>query len=206
MISRISDVNFCPTSFSKNNLQHELVKGDCHVVGNTCLDNLLSYREKCRYSKKVLVTLHRRENYDLIDDWFDTINTIAKDNSDLEFILPMHPSLSADKYNKIKANVNVIDALPHKMFLDILRDCKLVISDSGGIQEEASFLNKKVIVCRKTTERPEGRVSGHLVMCPRPDKLAGIFQDLNDNYQIDLDCPYGDGKSSEKIAEIINGN
>jgi len=206
MISRISDVNFCPTSFSKNNLLHELVKGDCHVVGNTCLDNLLSYKEKCQYGKKVLVTLHRRENYDLIDDWFDAINTIAKDNSDLEFILPMHPSLSADKYNKIKSNVNVIDALPHKMFLDILCDCKLVISDSGGIQEEASFLNKKVIVCRKTTERPEGRASGHLVMCPTPDELAGIFRDLNDNYEIDLDCPYGDGKSSEKIAKIINAN
>lgn len=206
MISRISDVNFCPTSFSKNNLLHELVKGDCHVVGNTCLDNLLSYKEKCQYSKKVLITLHRRENYDLIDDWFDAINTIAKDNSDLEFILPMHPSLSADKYNKIKSNVNVIDALPHKMFLDILCDCRLVISDSGGIQEEASFLNKKVIVCRKTTERPEGRVSGHLAMCPTTDELAGIFRDLNDNYEIDLDCPYGDGKSSEKIAKIINAN
>jgi UDP-N-acetylglucosamine 2-epimerase (non-hydrolysing) len=90
------------------------------------------------------------------------------------------------------------------MLLDILSKCKLVISDSGGLQEEGSFFNKKVIVCRETTERPEGRVSKHLIMCPSPDKLSGIFNQLKDNYKIDTECPYGDGHSSSKIAKILN--
>ena len=88
--------------------------------------------------------------------------------------------------------------------LDILAKCKFVISDSGGLQEEGSFLNKKVIVCRQTTERPEGKSSGHLVMCPSPKKLSGIFGDLINNYRVDSRCPYGDGHSSIKISHILN--
>ena len=79
-----------------------------------------------------------------------------------------------------------------------------MISDSGGLQEECSFLNKKIIVCRQTTERPEAKRSGHLVMCPSPEKLAGIFGDLIHNYMINAQCPYGDGHSSVKISRILN--
>jgi|TARA_R100000084_G_scaffold108142_1_gene70097 UDP-N-acetylglucosamine 2-epimerase (non-hydrolysing) len=204
MISRLSDVNLCPTSLSKDHLLHELVKGDCHVVGNTVLDNLLPYKEKCEYGQKVLVTLHRRENHALIPKWFKEINNLAKENPSLEFILPLHPNPKVCTYKHLLSDVNVINPLPHEMLLDILSKCKLVISDSGGLQEEGSFFNKKVIVCRETTERPEGRVSKHLIMCPSPDKLSGIFNQLKDNYKIDTECPYGDGHSSSKIAKILN--
>lgn len=204
MISRIADINLCPTLLSKNTLKNELVKGECHVVGNTVLDNLLNYKKKCEYTNKVLVTLHRRENHDLIYDWFKTINEIAKNNSDLEFILPIHPNPNVQKHKNILTNVNVIKPLDHKKLLDVLVKCKLVISDSGGLQEESSFLNKKIIVCRETTERPEGKESGQLTICKHPNNLTSIFKNLNNNYKIDSVCPYGDGKSSEKIASILN--
>jgi UDP-N-acetylglucosamine 2-epimerase (non-hydrolysing) len=80
---------------------------------------------------------------------------------------------------------------------------KFVITDSGGIQEEASYLNKKVIVCRKTTERPEGIETGHLHLCHYPEQLKDIFDNLKDSYYIDVKCPYGDGKSSTKIASLL---
>lgn len=204
MISRISDVNLCPTSLSKGNLLNELASGDSHVVGNTVLDNLLPYKEKCEYGNKVLVTLHRRENHELIDSWFKEINLLAKNNTDLEFLLPIHPNPNVEKHKHLLTHVNVLNPLPHAMLLDILVKCKLVISDSGGIQEEGSFLNKKVIVCRETTERPEGKKSGHIFICKKPKYLHEIFNKLKQSFEINSECPYGDGKSSQKIKDIIN--
>ena len=206
MISRIADVNLCPTNLSKNSLIHELVRGDCYVVGNTVLDNLLSYKQKCEYTDKILVTLHRRENHELIADWFREINKLAKENSSLEFILPLHPNPNVACHKRLLSHVNVVDPLPHNILLDILTKCKLVISDSGGLQEESSFLNKKIIVCRETTERPEGKESGQLLICKNPDQLNRIFNSLKDNYVIDSPCPYGNGRSAEKIASILNEN
>jgi len=204
MISRISDVNLCPTSLSKGNLLNELASGNSYVVGNTVLDNLLPYKEKCEYGNKVLVTLHRRENHEHMSEWFEAVNDLAKQNSELEFILPLHPSPNVQQHKHLLNYVNVLDPLPHSMLLDILVKSKLVISDSGGLQEEASFFNKKVIVCRQTTERPEGKNSGHLIMCQSPKELCGIFNNLEDNYKIEEKCPYGDGKSSVKIKKILD--
>ena len=203
MISRLSDVNFCPTDISRNNLVNELTKGDSYIVGNTVLDNLIEYKERCEYTDKVLVTLHRRENHKLIPEWFKEINKLAKDNPALEFILPLHPNPNVLAYKYLLPDINVVDPLPHKMLLDILVKSKLVISDSGGLQEEGSFLNKKVIVCRQTTERPEGKESGHLVMCRSPNELSGIFNSLIYNFKVDSHCPYGDGGSAEKIKKIL---
>ena len=77
MISRISDINFCPTEISKVNLINEKVSGKSYVVGNTVLDNLLKYKESCEYTDKVLVTLHRRENHHVMDKWFGEVNQLA---------------------------------------------------------------------------------------------------------------------------------
>lgn len=203
MISRISDVNLCPTELSFNNLVNEKVNGKHHIVGNTVLDNLLPYKDKCEYTNKVLVTLHRRENHHWMDKWFIEINNLAKENPDLEFILPIHPNPNVQKHKHLLTNINVIDPLTHSELLDILVKCKFVISDSGGLQEEGSFFNKKVIVCRKTTERPEGLDTGHLIMCKTPNQLNKHFGNINKNYYISNKCPYGDGKSSVKIKKII---
>jgi len=84
----------------------------------------------------------------------------------------------------------------------MMSTCKFIISDSGGIQEEASFLKKKVIVCRKVTERLEtvGKTS---FMCKFPSELKGLFEQVNNNYISNYECPYGDGNTSNKIYEIL---
>jgi UDP-N-acetylglucosamine 2-epimerase (non-hydrolysing) len=206
MIARISDVNLCPTSLSRHNLINEKVNGICHVVGNTVLDNLLDYKNKCEYTNKVLVTLHRRENHHWMDEWFTELNNIAKENPDLEFILPIHPNPNVQKHRNILTHVNVIEPLNHSELLELLFKVKFVISDSGGLQEEGSFFNKKVIVCRKTTERPEGIDTGHLYMCESPKELPLLFEIINKDYSVDSQCPYGDGMSSKKIKNLIYEN
>jgi UDP-N-acetylglucosamine 2-epimerase (non-hydrolysing) len=100
--------------------------------------------------------------------------------------------------------VDVIEPLTHDETIKILRDCKLVITDSGGLQEEGSFFDKKVIVCRKTTERPEGINTGHLYMCEEPQKLKELFGELEKNSYICKPCPYGDGRAAEKIKTILD--
>lgn len=204
MIARLADINLCPTELSKQNLIDEKVQGGCHVVGNTVLDNLLPYKNKCEYTNKVLVTLHRRENHYQMDQWFTEVNNLAKNNSTLEFILPIHPNPNVQKHKHLLTNINVVEPLSHPELLEILVKCKLVISDSGGLQEEGSFFNKKVIVCRETTERPEAIKTGHLHLCRSPKELPNQFGKLIENYYINSTCPYGDGYSSQKIFNIVN--
>ena len=203
MIARISDVNFCPTELSKQNLLNEKVNGKCYVVGNTVLDNLIIYKSKSEYTNKILVTMHRRENHHWMNHWFIEINRLAIENPHLEFILPIHPNPNVQKHKHLLNDVTVINPLTHPELLEILTKCKLVISDSGGLQEEGSFFNKKVIVCRTTTERPEAIETGHLHICKSPNDLKSKFGELIDNYYINTKCPYGEGKSSIKIKNIL---
>ena len=203
MISRIANVNFSPTTLSRYNLEQENIKGEVFVTGNTVLDNLLSYKEKCEYSNKILITLHRRENHHWMHEWFQELNNLAKDYPHLEFILPIHPNPNIQKHKGLLTHVNVIEPLSHTELLEVLVKCRLVISDSGGLQEEGTFFNKKVIVCRKTTERPEGIETGHLHLCDSPSQLKELFGKLNTDYYINTNCPYGDGNSSEKILKLL---
>lgn len=203
MIARIADVNLTPTELSKSNLENEKVSGTKIVVGNTVLDNLLEFKDQCEYQNKVLVTLHRRENHHWMDEWFVELERLANENPELEFILPIHPNPNVQKHRHLLSKVKVVEPLSHRELLRVLVKCRLVISDSGGLQEEGSFFNKKVIVCRATTERPEAIETGHLHLCPDPKTLSEIFGSLKNNYYIDNICPYGDGYSSEKVIQII---
>jgi UDP-N-acetylglucosamine 2-epimerase len=204
MVCRIADINLCPTKQSAKNSKKEKVKGSIHVVGNTSLDNLINYKNKTNYNNKILITLHRNENLPIIGKWLSEIDKIAQQYNDIEFIYPIHPNpiirCEADKYKHIKK----INPLEHSELLTLLKDCKLIITDSGGIQEEACFLNKKIIVCRKTTERPEGISSGHIFLCKNPENLLDQFLNLNKNFIISNKCPYGNGKSANKIIKILN--
>jgi len=208
MISRISDINFCPTELSKENLINEKVSGINYVVGNTVLDNLLNYKEKTYYGNDVLVTLHRRENHEIMDKWFESLNKVCEENQDLNFILPIHPNPNVQKYKGLlNKKIKVVNPMSHNELIETLIGCKFVITDSGGIQEESSFLNKKSIVCRKTTERPEGITTGHLLLCGNPEDLPTFVYNLNKDFYINNECPYGDGNSSIKILNILkNGN
>ena len=207
LIARIADINLCPTKWNKNYLEHENVKGENYIVGNTGLDNLVSWKSKCEYTNKVLVTLHRRENHDIIDKWFIELNKLAKKHQDIEFIFPLHPNPNVQKWKHLLTDITVIDPLPHNDLLELLVKTKFVISDSGGLQEECSFFNKKIIVCRETTERTES-VEYTSTMCEKPAHLKNRFKWVNENYNVDIygyaqTCPFGDGKASEKIVKVL---
>lgn len=203
MISRISDVNFAPTDISAQNLLEESVSGHTYITGNTVLDNLVHLKSECEYQDTVLITMHRRENHEILNEWFGEINKLAQQYLELKFILPIHPNPNVQSHRHLLTNVEIIDPLDHESLLNILVKCKLVITDSGGLQEEGSFFNKKVIVCRTTTERPEAIDTGHLYLCEEPKKLNDIFGNLIKDYYIDNRCPYGDGQTSNKIIKII---
>jgi len=202
IVSRIADINLCPTHNNKFNLEKEMIMGKSYVVGNTGLDNLLKYKLDCVYGNKILVTLHRRENHDKIDEWFKIINQLAIDNSEYEFILPVHPNPNIKKHISKLTNINVIEPLSHEELIKLLITTSLVITDSGGLQEECSFFNKKCLICRETTERPESlNMTSFLIT--KPDKLKEVFNYHINTKIVDFECPFGDGNASKKIIKIL---
>ena len=199
-ISRIADIHLCPTHTSKQYLIDEKTQGKIEVVGNTVLDNLVNI--KTQYSNKVIVTMHRRENHHNIAEWFSEISKIAKSNSDLEFIMPLHPNPNVQKHKNLLEGIKVVGPMEYDEFINLLAKSKLVITDSGGLQEETSFLGKKCIVCRKKTERTEG-LGSFAHICKKPKDLSELFKKVNADHRISGPSPYGDGKSSEKIFEVL---
>ena len=202
MIARIADVNLTPTELSAQNLRDEKVHGEIYVVGNSVLDNLVGFDEPTM-GNLILVTLHRRENHHWMDEWFTELERLATDYPQYQFVLPIHPNPNVKKHRGILKNVTVVEPLEHRHLINMLRKSNLIISDSGGLQEEGSFFNKKVIVCRKTTERPEGIGTGHLHLCDSPKDLYDLFGKLIENPYISENCPYGDGHTSEKVLKIF---
>lgn len=205
MISRIADINFAPTSISAHNLFNEKTDGMTYVVGNSVLDNLIGYRDHCEYTDKVLVTLHRWENHHWMDEWFTELNNVAKKYSNLEFIIPLHHNPAVRKHSHLLTDVTIVPALPHNEMLELMSKSKFIISDSGGLQEEGAFLNKKVIVCRDVTERPEGIYTGHLHLCHKPSDLPELVNKINRNYMISKDSPYGKGDTAYRVKQILYG-
>lgn len=203
MISRIADIHLAPTSLAVSNLKQEFVKGDIHLVGNSVLDNIVDWKDKCEYGNKVLVTLHRWENHDLMHQWFIEVEKLANTLPHLDFIIPLHHHPNVQKHRDIFKKVHVVPAMNHNDLLMVLSKSSLVITDSGGIQEEGSFLNKKVLVCREVTERPEGIDSGHLFLVKDPKDLGSLFIELLKQVKIDNPCPFGDGTTADKIKNIL---
>lgn len=200
VISRLADIHLCPTDFNKENLLKENVFGKIYVVGNTGLDNIT---KDGYYGNHILITLHRRDNHDNMDKWFMEIEKIANKYSSIEFLIPLHPNPNVTKHKDIFKKVKVVPPMTHDELINYVKKCKFVISDSGGLQEECSFLNKKIIVCRKTTERPES-VGFHSIMCTDYFLLENIVDTIIENYEINEKCPYGDGKSWYYIQNILN--
>lgn len=204
IVTTIADIHFCPTENNKINLLKENISEDkIFVVGNTALDNLINLKNKVSYQNKVLITIHRRENHEIMDTWFKKINDLSSTYKDVEFILPIHPNPNVQKHKHLLTNVKVVNPLSHDELIKILLESKIVITDSGGIQEECSFLKKKCLVCRKVTERPESLgLTSYLVK--EPSELSELFDYHFTSYDEIIDeCPYGDGKSSEKICKIL---
>lgn len=202
IVSTIASIHLCPTRQNASNLYNEFIRDNIFVVGNTVLDNLVDYKDKCEYTNKVLITMHRRENHDKIHEWFTEINKLAIKHPELEFILPIHPNPNVQKHKGLLTNINVINPLEHSDLLEILIKTKLVITDSGGLQEECSFFNKKCLVTRKITERPESLGSTSFLIL-EPSDLNRAFEEHINNYEVNINSPYGDGKSAIKICEIL---
>jgi len=202
LISQIADINLCPTNEALKNLMNEKVYSEAYTVGNTVIDNLLPYKNKCEYTNKILVTLHRRENHHWMDQWFIAVDLLAKLYPEYEFILPIHPNPEVKKHRNLLENVTVIDPLPYEEMLELLVKCRLVITDSGGLQEESCFFNKKCLTCRIVTERPEA-IGLSTFMVSKPNELTDVFMRHIDDYKIDVECPFGDGHAAEKIMWIL---
>jgi len=207
-ISVMGSYHFCVSDLGRNHLLNERVEGNIYVVGNTVLDNIVSHRDSIEYGNKVLVTIHRRENFEIIRQWFSSIFQLARSKNDLEFVIPIHPSINKSIVEKIKEgcppNAFMVSPLSHSDTIDLIKKCRFVITDSGGIQEESAFLKKKSIVCRKTTERQDG-LGTFSVLCREPNMLKQCIDTFIDESPIPYTeiCPYGDGTAVEQIAQIL---
>lgn len=198
-ISNMASFHLCPTKDNAINIQAHHNNGKIFVVGNTVLDNLKHIQPTL--TNDILITLHRRENLNIIDKWFTEIEMLAQKYTRLNFIFPMHPNPLIQKYKHILKSVKVIEPLSYEQCVKLVASCGLLITDSGGLQEESAFLKKRCIVCRENTERTEGEYF-FSELCPYPEMLGMIF-DKTKIELVDHTCPYGDGNSSKKIVEIL---
>lgn len=198
-IAALATFHLCPTLSAVENLKKEGITKNVFQVGNSVLDNLVDVQVSS--SNKVIITLHRREKHDKINYWFQAINKLATKHPDLVFELPAHPNPNVQKHLSILENVNVIDPYSHEDFKKELASCHSVITDSGGIQEEAAFFKKRCVVCRDYTERTEG-IGTLALMCKDYDNLEKIF---NKCLKLDVnkvECPYGSGDTSQQVLKI----
>lgn len=201
-IGSMADIHLCPTEQTQHNLRHiASTNSKLHVVGNTVLDNLVGITPTLE--DLVLITLHRRENIHIMERWFKAINMLAIENPSIQFIFPMHPNPEIQQHRHLLSDVCVVDPVSYSECVDYLSRCCLVITDSGGLQEESSFFKKKCLVCRKTTERSEGEYLFSW-LCYEPENLGKLFNSTTREL-VNCKCPYGDGYSSDKILKILRG-
>lgn len=227
----ITNLHFAPTKTNENNLLSEGVnKEKIHITGNTVIDALLSVVNENHIfeddtlnnidfenKKIILLTTHRRENWgEPMENIFEAMIELIRDNNDVEVIFPMHKNpaireLAHKYFNEYLDKVHLIEPLEYVEFTNLMSKVYLIMTDSGGIQEEAPALGKPVMVLRSETERPEAVEAGTI-------KLAGIEKKnivyianelLNNEYEYNKMAksinPYGDGKACNKILEVILG-
>ena len=201
LISRVAQLNWAPTTTAKENLEAEGCEGTL-VTGNTVVDACLKYNFPVKYGDKILITLHRRENFgETMAEMFRQIERLASSHSDLEFIFPMHPNPEVVKHQGLLNSVKVIKPLPFEDMLRLLSEVRFVISDSGGLQEECATFRKKILVCRDKTERPEGVEAGFAKIVGA--EIEGNFSWANDFPDWSGSNPYGDGKAGKRIVSHI---
>tara|TARA_Y100000590_G_C15683218_1_gene1000607 strand:- start:8 stop:1033 length:1026 start_codon:yes stop_codon:yes gene_type:complete len=201
LVSRIANYNWAPTKIAFNNLKKEGVK-NIFLTGNTIVDACKAFNYKIKYNNKILITLHRRENFgDKIIKIFKEINQLATIHNDLEFIFPMHPNPNIQQHKSLLSKIKVIKPLKYLDLLKLLSEVKFVISDSGGIQEECATFKKKILVCRDNTERPEGVDVGFAKIIGT--NVIDNFDWANNNNIWNGINPYGDGKAANQIVKSL---
>lgn len=227
LTSRLTDINFAPTQKAKENLQEEKAGGIIEVTGNTVIDALLfavdklsnysdkeieTLKENIDFSKKILlVTGHRRENFgEGFVNICKALLDIAK-SENIEIVYPVHlnPNVQ-DPVNTLLSgqnNIKLIKPLAYPAFVWLMNKSHVILTDSGGIQEEAPSLGKPVLVMRETTERPEAVTAGTVKLVgTNQDKIIKeikrLFED-NIYYQEmqKVHNPYGDGLAVKRIVD-----
>ena len=227
LVTAIADLYFCPTENNRENLRREAVTEGVFVTGNTVIDalkttvredyvfateelNALPYGSK----KIILVTCHRRENYGQpMEDIMSALAHIARTHADVELVYPVHLSPvvqeCAKKHLSGIENVHLIAPLAADEMHNLMARCYLVLTDSGGLQEEAPALGKPVLVMRRETERPEAVESGTVKLAGvKYDDIVRMAGELIDDpaaYAAMAHAvnPYGDGNACRRIADAI---
>ena len=229
MASRVTALNFAPTQKNKQALLDEGIKENTiFVTGNTvidalyCLSDETMQKAKEFYSDKninidnklVLITVHRRENHgERIDRILDAIEHLVQKYSDHTFILPVHPNPNVKNkiYNKLQKyeNVYLLEPLDYPNLVYLMRNAKLILTDSGGIQEEAPSFGCPTFVMRYETERQEGIDAGVSVLVGADyDKIVSLSEEILNQDKTDTRLkaqnPYGTGNSARLIEKTIN--
>lgn len=223
-VSIISKFNFAPTELSKQNLMKEGKDPDSiYVTGNTAIDALKttvceSYThpelEWAKGSRLIMITAHRRENLgEPMRHMFKAIRRVMDEHPDVKAIYPIHmnPVVReiADEFLGGDDRIHIIEPLDVLDFHNFLSRSYLILTDSGGIQEEAPSLGKPVLVMRDTTERPEGIAAGTLKLVGTEEEtIYNEFSRLlsdKEEYEVmsKASNPYGDGHACERIADVL---
>jgi UDP-N-acetylglucosamine 2-epimerase (non-hydrolysing) len=227
--SHIAEYHFAPTDNAVENLKNEGITKNIYMVGNTVIDALhlgldiikkddmlyQKYFEFLDFTKKIiLVTGHRRESFgDGFENICKAIAHIAKKHKDIQFVYPMHlnPNVRGPVNRTLNKfdNIFLIDPLEYPFLLWLMEKSFFILTDSGGIQEEAPALGKPVLVMREVTERQEGIDAGTAKLVgTNIEKIINESENLlldNEIYNIMANSinPYGDGNTSQKIVNII---
>jgi UDP-N-acetylglucosamine 2-epimerase (non-hydrolysing) len=223
VVSKIATFHFAATEGSRQNLLKENINSEViYVTGNTVIDSLMiavnkeiELDRKIDKSKKIiLVTMHRRENFgqEMISIC-EAIATLAEEFSDIQFVLPVHPNpnvknVISKKLGKYE-NIYICDPMDYGPFVAVMKNSYLIITDSGGVQEEAPALAKPVIVIRNKTERPEAVEEGVVKVVGTNKKM--IVEEVsslirNESYYMQMArgvSPYGDGYAAARICLIL---
>jgi UDP-N-acetylglucosamine 2-epimerase (non-hydrolysing) len=222
LTDHLSEYLFAPTETAASNLKRESVWGKIYVTGNTIIDAVTQHlpiaEEKSRileavkFERFALATAHRAENVDNLKILESFIETFA--DAPIPVIYPMHPRtkkrLRQNKiYDRIKklGNIQVLPPLGYLDFLVLMKKCEMIVTDSGGIQEEATApcLRKPVLVIRLSTERPEAVEAGfaEVVGTEKRRILEAMNRTLQRRKELPSISPYGDGKAAEKIVATV---
>ena len=222
LTDNISEYLFAPTKRAETNLIKENVWGKIYITGNTAIDAVVEHlpiaekkstiMEKVPFKQFILATAHRAENVDNIEVLESFVEVFSK--SPLPIVYPMHPRTKKrlqenNMLSKMEAlkNVLILPPLGYLDFLLLMRNCCLILTDSGGIQEEATApaIRKRVLVIRLSTERQEAVESGFakIVGTDKNDILIALKEAMNKEEVLPSVSPFGDGTAAQKTVEII---
>jgi UDP-N-acetylglucosamine 2-epimerase (non-hydrolysing) len=207
LIDQIADILFVPTYQNLENLKREHVKGEMYLVGNTVVDSLNIIRKKCIKGtpcpfKYVLATVHRRET--IGKEMEEIFKALKELNKEIVVILPIHPNPNVRRLAK-KVGLQTISPLYYVDFLRFLKYCEYVISDSGGVTEEAASFGKKVIILRRKTERQEAINAGYATLIDKME-CNHILKKIKEFFEKKVNITknvFGDGHAVDKIIKII---